>query len=228
MRCQTVVSLIWTVSRLMNSHVDARCRHRTGPPHSGFRSSLTLVRRLVPDVARRQACEREAAEQQGELMLPSNLIFVWLTGLFSPAWLGGGLWLVWEWCDNWARDLPADPRLLVAGLVVLALALLGQPTLAFLLGRPTPAGEPDPGPLPGAPVLLCTHGWSLTSAAWHSARLHLAGRSRLLLWNLPGLGTPAGRATTSTAWTRWPMTWPRSCTWPAKVRWCCAATASAG
>lgn len=149
------------------------------------------------------------------LLVPSNLVFSWLTGLFSLAWLSGGLWLVWEWYDNWARHLPADPRLLAAGLVVLALALLGQPIVAFLLGRPTPAGEPEPGRLPGgaaqrvvrpdgtvlhvewhgppgAPVLLCTHGWGLSGAAWWYAHLHLAGRYRLLLWDLPGLGRSRG------------------------------------
>jgi pimeloyl-ACP methyl ester carboxylesterase len=39
-----------------------------------------------------------------------------------------------------------------------------------------------------APTIVMTHGWGLNSAIWHYAKTHLAGRYRLILWDLPGLG----------------------------------------
>jgi len=149
------------------------------------------------------------------MLVPLNLILLWLMGLFSFGLLGSGAWLVWEWYDNWALDLPADERLLVAGLLLLALALLGQPLIALFLGRKPQPGEEEPHTLPGgtvqriprpdgtllhveshgpadAPVLLFTHGWGLSRAEWFYARRHLADRYRLVLWDLPGLGHSQG------------------------------------
>lgn len=147
--------------------------------------------------------------------VPLFLLFPWLTGLFSLALLGGAAWLIWEWYDNWTRDLPADQRLLIAGLLLLLVALFGQFLVAPFLGRKAPSGEEEPHTLPegtvqrlsrpdgtvlhveshgpaDAPVLLFTHGWGLSSAQWFYARRHLAGRSRLVLWDLPGLGQSQG------------------------------------
>jgi pimeloyl-ACP methyl ester carboxylesterase len=39
-----------------------------------------------------------------------------------------------------------------------------------------------------APPLILTHGWSLDSRIWHYAKRDLAGRFRLIVWDLPGLG----------------------------------------
>ncbi len=149
------------------------------------------------------------------LLVPPNLIMLWLTGLFSVALLGGGLWMLWEWFDNWVRHLPSDPRLLVGGLVLTALALLGQPLVALFLGRAPRPDEEEPRELPpgtahvvegpdgarlhvesfgppDAPVLLLTHGWGLNGAAWFYARRELAERYRLVVWDLPGLGASRG------------------------------------
>ncbi len=40
----------------------------------------------------------------------------------------------------------------------------------------------------GAPIILFTHGWGLDSTVWSYAKADLAGRFRLVLWDLPGLG----------------------------------------
>lgn len=144
-------------------------------------------------------------------LVPSTLILLWLIGLFSLGLLGGGVWLVWEWYDNWSLGLPANPRFLAAGLGLLAFALLGRPLLTALLGRAPRTGEAEPravtggtvhriaGPggttlhaeshgRPGAPVLLLTHGWGLSSDEWFYACQQFADRYHLLLWDLPGLG----------------------------------------
>lgn len=145
------------------------------------------------------------------LLTPPTLLLVWLMGLLSLGLLGGGAWLVWEWYDNWAAGLPADRRLLIAGLLLLGVTLLGRFLVTPFLGRPSRAGEEEMGTLPpgtvqriprpdgtvlhtesfgpqDAPVLLFTHGWGLSRAEWFYAQRHLAGRYRLLLWDLPGLG----------------------------------------
>jgi len=43
------------------------------------------------------------------------------------------------------------------------------------------------GPI-DAPVALLTHGWGANSAEWNPLRPHLAGRYRVVRWDLPGLG----------------------------------------
>lgn len=124
--------------------------------------------------------------------------------------MGSGAWLVWEWYDNVAAGLSADRRLLMAGLGLLGLSLFGRWLITPLLGRRARPGE-EMGALPagevarlaqpdgavlhtelygpaGAPTLLFTHGWGLSRAEWYYAHRHLAGRYRLLLWDLPGLG----------------------------------------
>ncbi|AWN23522.1 alpha/beta hydrolase [Deinococcus irradiatisoli] len=145
------------------------------------------------------------------LFVPPLLLLVWLMGLLSVAVLGGAGWLIWEWYDNWAVGLPADWRLLYAGLAVLVLALCGRWLLVPFLGRKPRTEEEEWRPLPpgtvhrlprpdgsvlhveaygpeDAPTLLFTHGWGLSRAEWWYAQQHFAGRYRLLLWDLPGLG----------------------------------------
>jgi pimeloyl-ACP methyl ester carboxylesterase len=39
-----------------------------------------------------------------------------------------------------------------------------------------------------APQLVLTHGWSMTSTEWYYAKKQLAGRFRVIVWDLPGLG----------------------------------------
>ena len=149
------------------------------------------------------------------LLVPSTLLLLWLTGLSSVLLLGGGGWLVWEWYDNWAANLPANPRYLLWGALLLALSLLGGPLVTLFLGRRPRPGEAPMKALTGgtvhrierpdgtqlhvesfgpedAPVLLLTHGWGLSSAEWFYACQHLSERYRLLVWDLRGLGQSSG------------------------------------
>jgi pimeloyl-ACP methyl ester carboxylesterase len=41
---------------------------------------------------------------------------------------------------------------------------------------------------PDAPPIVLTHGWGANSTAWYYVKKHLAGRFRLIVWDLPGLG----------------------------------------
>ena len=154
------------------------------------------------------------------LLVPSTLLLIWFMGLSSALLVGGGAWLVWEWYDNWAAHLPANPRYLIWGALLLALSLLGGPLITLLLGRRPRPGEVPMKALTGgtvrrverhqverpdgtrlhvesfgpehAPVLLLTHGWGLSSAEWFYARQHLGERYRLLVWDLRGLGQSRG------------------------------------
>jgi pimeloyl-ACP methyl ester carboxylesterase len=128
----------------------------------------------------------------------------WLLGLLSIAMLGGGGYLLYAWLVGAA----VGTAYLVASAAMLVLSLLGRPLVLWLFRRPGP-DEPSDGPLGevrhvvrpdgtvlwvelhgpvGAPLLLMTHGWGTSSALWYYAKRHLAGRHRLVLWDLPGLG----------------------------------------
>lgn len=129
---------------------------------------------------------------------------MWLFGLLAFGLLGGGGYLLYEW----AIGALVGTAYLVSSLLMLAVSFFGRPTVLFLFRRPgrdeptfTRGGErrtvrrPDGtelrvelyGPV-GAPVLLMTHGWGTNSTLWYYAKRHLAGRYRLVLWDLPGLG----------------------------------------
>jgi pimeloyl-ACP methyl ester carboxylesterase len=41
---------------------------------------------------------------------------------------------------------------------------------------------------PDAPTIVLTHGWGANRDEWLELRHHLAGRFRLIMWDLPGLG----------------------------------------
>ncbi len=97
---------------------------------------------------------------------------------------------------------------LLGGLTLLFLGL-GGGSLAYPLLRRT--GHDDPkaertgevhhiqrpdgsdlhvecyGPADAPPIVL-THGWGANSTEWYYAKKHLAGKYRLIVWDLPGLG----------------------------------------
>lgn len=98
---------------------------------------------------------------------------------------------------------------LIAGIALLGIAFLGRPLLLLFLGRSgsdnphsTPVPEqhqvtaPDGtmlhvevyGPKEGIPLVM-THGWGLNSTAWYYAKKELGNRYRLIVWDLPGLGS---------------------------------------
>ncbi|QDV38394.1 alpha/beta fold hydrolase [Tautonia plasticadhaerens] len=96
----------------------------------------------------------------------------------------------------------------IGGGTLLALSLLGGPGLVpLLLARGGGAGpevsdgethrlaRPDGSELhvvidgpPDAPTIVLTHGWGANRDEWLELRHHLAGRFRLIMWDLPGLG----------------------------------------
>lgn len=95
---------------------------------------------------------------------------------------------------------------LLAGLALLSWSVLGRPIVLMLMKK----GDDEPRDLPGerapitapdgsvinvesfgpagAPTLVFTHGWGLTSGAWWYAKRALAARFRVVVWDLPGLG----------------------------------------
>jgi len=97
---------------------------------------------------------------------------------------------------------------LLGGLTLLGLSVGGGSVLVPLLRR---KGQDDPnsertgevrrlkrpdgtelqvefyGP-PDAPPILLTHGWGADGTEWYYAKRALAGRYRLITWDLPGLG----------------------------------------
>jgi pimeloyl-ACP methyl ester carboxylesterase len=101
---------------------------------------------------------------------------------------------------NWAMAY------LAGGTALLAAAGLGWSVPVLYRRRgdpvpPTPGGRtqrlrrPDGSELhvevhgpEGAPALVLTHGWGLDAEEWRYARRELAGRFRLITWDLPGLG----------------------------------------
>ena len=109
---------------------------------------------------------------------------------------------------RWTERL-GDPAVflpLVGGLLLLLLPLYGR-TLSELR---YPAGQDEPVPLhgevhelkradgttihaeifgpAGAPVLILNHGWSTDNTEWYYAKRQLAGRFRVIVWDLPGSG----------------------------------------
>ncbi len=126
-----------------------------------------------------------------------------LAGLYSlPAVLGllAGLWEA-------ARAARGRPDLRWARLALLGLLLTGRWWVRLL--RPRAPDEPQPltpdrrGTVLGkggawleweqfgpddAPVLLLTHGWSLTHDTWYYQKKALGGEFRVVVWDMPGTG----------------------------------------
>jgi pimeloyl-ACP methyl ester carboxylesterase len=137
------------------------------------------------------------------LLMPFSLLILVALGLVALGLLGGGLYLVWAW---WVGAV-VGTAYLVAGLAMTALSLAGR-WLVLLLrppGRDEPREErggevhrlarPGGGELqvevygpPDAPPIVLTHGSGTAGAVWHDAKRDLAGRYRLIVWDLPGLG----------------------------------------
>lgn len=146
------------------------------------------------------------------------ILILWqrLFGLLSLVAMLFGGWLVGVWFahrddyfdTHWAKD----DRWLYVGLGLLAWTLLGRWILPILLTRPSGRGgrleRRGPVPVRGddgamlrvetygpldAPALILTHGWSLDSTIWREAKDQLAGRFRVIVWDLAGLGGSEGR-----------------------------------
>lgn len=138
-------------------------------------------------------------------LLPLPILPLCTTSLLALGLLGGGGYLLW----GWTHGFLAGPCSLIAGILMLVLALVMRP-LAFLICErkslwhpPVPCESdrswrierPDGtvlyveahGP-EDAPTILLTHGWGLNSTVWCYVRKHLVGSFRVVTWDLPGLG----------------------------------------
>ena len=138
------------------------------------------------------------------MLMPLTFLTMWLAGMLSLALLSGGIYLVWAW---YVGEI-VETAWLAVGVAVLLWSVAGR--WPVLLTRRRGADEPrserggrarrlaapdgadlhveEHGPEADAPTLLMTHGWDLDATAWYYEKRHLAGRFRLVLWDLPGLG----------------------------------------
>lgn len=145
------------------------------------------------------------------MLMPLDFLMRWLTGLFSIALLGGGIYVLDRWHDRDLPDFPIrafDDRAwfwLAAGVIgwslvgflpILLLRRAGQdePT-AMRSDRVERIERPDGSEIQveffgsaDAPPLILTHGWGPNSTVWYYAKKQLASRFRLIVWDLPGLG----------------------------------------
>lgn len=140
--------------------------------------------------------------------VPFLIPITWLVGLLSLALLGGGVYLLWAWYVG----AVVGTAYLVCGLVATAWTFLGHRVVLLLMrrsGRDEPkatrdgevrrVARPDGSDLqvevygpPSGPTILMTHGLGTHSTAWYYAKKQLAGRFRLVVWDLPGLGKSRG------------------------------------
>jgi pimeloyl-ACP methyl ester carboxylesterase len=150
------------------------------------------------------------------LIAPFAFLLSWLAGLLSLGLLIGGPALLWAWYAG----AVVGTGYLVAGLALVLWALAGRWVALLLLGRgglrhPQDAPElpalsaverlrrPDgtelhverSGPAAAPPIVLA-HGWGAGTEEWAYLRGALAGRFRLLAFDLRGHGrsspSPAG------------------------------------
>lgn len=110
-----------------------------------------------------------------------------------------------RWSERW-RDLAVLAPLLGGAFLLLLPLGFGRGLLQYAF----PAGADEPHALrgavedltrpdgtkihtevfgpDGAPQLLLTHGWGTNSTEWYYIKTQLAGRFRVIVWDLPGLG----------------------------------------
>jgi len=142
------------------------------------------------------------------LIAPFAFLLAGLLGLLSLAVLAGGPALLWAWYAG----AVVGTGYLLGGLALVAWTLAGRWLMLLLLGRgglrhpqdapelPAPSAverlrRPDGTELhverygpPGAPPLILAHGWGAGAEEWAYLRGALAGRFRLLAFDLRGHG----------------------------------------
>lgn len=136
-----------------------------------------------------------------------------LLAFLSIALLAVGGWLIWSWWDVERTARAIDPALnpdetqLYWGLALIAWSFLGRLPVMLFAGKgggATHRFQRAPGEMiagadgselrieaygpADAPVIVFTHGWGLDSTLWIEAKMQLADRYRLVVWDLPGLG----------------------------------------
>ena len=140
--------------------------------------------------------------------VPFLIPITWLVGLLSLALLGGGVYLLWAWYVG----ALVGTAYLVCGLVATVWTFLGHRVVLLVMrrsGRDEPkatregevrrVARPDGSELqvevygpPSGRTILMTHGLGTQSTAWYYAKMQLAERFRLIVWDLPGLGKSRG------------------------------------
>ena len=141
-----------------------------------------------------------------------------LMQLVSLLLLALGVYLAWSWwrgydvigVDGVARHAHAAAWRLWTGAALLAGSIGGGRVLVLLLmpaGREPPHGRSDArivhapdgsalhvesSGIAGAPIVVMTHGWGLSSQAWGETRTALEAKFRVVVWDLPGLGRSKG------------------------------------
>jgi pimeloyl-ACP methyl ester carboxylesterase len=141
-------------------------------------------------------------------LLPFPLLLSWLFTLVSLAILGGGLYLLWAWYVG----AVVGTLYLVGGVVMTLWSFAGRWIVLYGFRR---GGGDEPRALPpdsvhrlerpdgtdlyvaaygdpSSPPVVFTHGAGNTSSAWYYAQRHLADRFRVIVWDLPGLGSSRG------------------------------------
>ncbi len=135
--------------------------------------------------------------------MPLAVLPMWILGLLSVALLFGGGSIVYEW---W-RGAAVTTAVLSAGIVMLALALLGRfIVLAFhRAGHDDPSWAHDPQVVKlerpdgtvlhvecsgasDAPPVVLVHGWGVDNRAFYYTKRSLSARHRVIAWDLRGLG----------------------------------------
>ena len=149
--------------------------------------------------------------------MPLLFLLRMLFALLSWVVLAAAIYLLWRWADaadllttTVARadlDEERERWMLWLGLGLLAFSFLGRPIVLLLISRPGTNGPKkahnpgtdiesaggarlfvDESGRPDAPILIFTHGWSLTSSVWGRLRERLSDEFRTIAWDLPGLG----------------------------------------
>ena len=137
------------------------------------------------------------------LLMPLDFLLRWLVGLLALAFLGGGIYILYEWY----MGALLDRAWLMASWAMTLWSCFGFLPLSLLRrrGRDEPKMQrsketqrlqrPDGSEIqvefygsPGAPPLILTHGWGPNSTVWYYAKKQLANHFRVVVWDLPGLG----------------------------------------
>jgi pimeloyl-ACP methyl ester carboxylesterase len=148
-------------------------------------------------------------------LIPLVRVFFSLVSIFLLALAG---YLFWSWYEGQvildAAGVAVRERedwRLWTGAALVAWSLLGRFPMLLLLAKsdrdPTRAQRGAGQMIAGAdgahlyvevhgpadaPTLILTHGWGLDSTIWFYARRALAGRYRVVTWDLPGMGRSKG------------------------------------
>ena len=134
-------------------------------------------------------------------MMPFSIIRIWFLGLFGTAIVATAAYLAWDW---YRYDRQDEQLYWAIGLA--AIALVGRfvymPILGLGMGPPPlrplrtkRLTRPDGTQINvdilregSGPVVVLTHGWSLSSRVWGYVDRELPKDAEIITWDLRGLG----------------------------------------